>query len=48
MDNNKLIQVAAGCGLHCGACSLYIGSTEAPERLRILSERMGQTHLLWL
>jgi len=29
--------LAAVCGLYCGACSLYIGSTEEPERLARLA-----------
>ncbi|MBI1919626.1 MAG: DUF3795 domain-containing protein [Geobacter sp.] len=32
---------AAVCGLYCGACSLYIGTTEDPERLTRLAARFG-------
>jgi len=33
--------LAACCGLFCGACSVYIGSTEDPERLEKLATRLG-------
>lgn len=33
--------MAAVCGLYCGACSLYIGTTEEPERLEALAARFG-------
>jgi hypothetical protein len=32
-------KLAAVCGLYCEACTLYIATTEDPERLKILSER---------
>ena len=32
-------RLAAACGLFCGACTFFIGSTEEPERLKTLSER---------
>ncbi|MBI1921680.1 MAG: DUF3795 domain-containing protein [Geobacter sp.] len=32
---------AAVCGLYCEACSLYIGTTEDPERLKRLAARFG-------
>ncbi len=35
--------LAAFCGLFCGACSVYIGSTEDPERLKKLATRLGTT-----
>ena len=33
--------LAAFCGLYCGACSVYIASTEDPVRLARLSARLG-------
>ena len=33
--------LAAFCGLFCGACSVYIGSTEDPARLEKLAARLG-------
>jgi hypothetical protein len=36
-------RLAAVCGLFCRACTLYIGSTEEPERLVKIAERMGRT-----
>ena len=35
------IKKAAVCGLFCPACSLYIATTEDPERLEILAKRFG-------
>ncbi len=35
--------VAAVCGLYCPACSLFIATREAPERLPALAARMGKT-----
>ena len=35
--DNKL---AAVCGLYCKACSLYIATTEDPERLKTLATRL--------
>jgi len=32
---------AAVCGLYCPACTLYIGSTEEPERLAGIAGRFG-------
>ena len=34
-------KLAAVCGLYCPACSVYIGTTEEPERLKMLAERFG-------
>jgi uncharacterized OsmC-like protein len=31
------------CGVFCPSCTLYIGTKEEPERLLMLSERMGKT-----
>lgn len=33
--------LAAVCGLYCGACSLFIATTEEPERLRRLAEQLN-------
>lgn len=44
MDDTKTttdIKLAAVCGLFCPACSLYIGTTEEPDRLQALAERFG-------
>lgn len=44
MDNTKNeadIKLAAVCGLFCPACSLYIGTTEEPERLQAFAARFG-------
>jgi predicted RNA-binding Zn-ribbon protein involved in translation (DUF1610 family) len=35
-------KLAAVCGLFCKACSIYIGSTENPEKLKPIAERMGK------
>lgn len=35
-------RLAAVCGLFCRACSIYIGSTEEPERLKPIAERFGK------
>ncbi len=32
---------ASACGLFCPACTVFIGSSEDPERLKILAERLG-------
>lgn len=37
------IQLAAVCGLFCSACSLYIGSTEEPQRLEQMAQRTGHS-----
>lgn len=34
-------KLAAVCGLFCPACTVFIASTDEPERLRVLSERFG-------
>jgi len=34
-------QFAAACGLFCPACSLYIGTTEEPERLKRIADMFG-------
>ncbi len=36
-------KLAAACGLFCQSCTFFIGSTEEPERLQILSARFGRT-----
>ncbi len=42
-DNGKYDkQLAAVCGLFCKACGIYIGSTEDPERLKIIAARYGK------
>ena len=33
-------KLAAVCGLYCGACSLFISTTEDPERLKGLAAQM--------
>jgi hypothetical protein len=38
-DKKKL---SAVCGLFCPACSLYIGTTEDPERLKAIADRFQQ------
>ena len=38
-ENGK--QFAAVCGLYCPGCTLYIGSTEEPERLAGIAGRFG-------
>ncbi len=35
-------KTAAVCGLFCPACSAYIGTTEDPARLQMLSARLGR------
>lgn len=40
-ENDK--RVAAVCGLYCRACTLYIGTSEEPERLKKIGERMGRS-----
>lgn len=40
-ENNR--QFAAVCGLYCPGCTLYIGSTEEPERLAWIAGRFGVT-----
>ncbi|MBN1375318.1 MAG: DUF3795 domain-containing protein [Dehalococcoidia bacterium] len=37
--NKKLVAV---CGLFCKACSIYIGSTEEPQRLKAIAEQFGK------
>lgn len=36
-------KLAAVCGLYCEACTLYIATTEDPERLKVLAERFQLT-----
>ena len=36
-------ETASFCGVFCRSCPLYIGTEEEPERLEMLSERMGKT-----
>jgi hypothetical protein len=36
-------KLAAVCGLFCPACTIFIGSTEDPARLKAVSERLGLT-----
>ena len=35
--------LAAVCGLYCRACTLYIGSTEDPDRLKMLAVQFATT-----
>lgn len=35
--------LAAVCGLYCGACTLYIASTDDPERLQMLADEFRST-----
>jgi hypothetical protein len=35
-------RLAAVCGLFCKACTVYIGSTEDPERLKSIAARYGE------
>ena len=37
----KPMPTSAICGLFCDSCSLYIGTTEEPERLEQLAVRRG-------
>lgn len=32
--------LTAACGLYCGACTLYIGTTEEPARLKAIAARL--------
>lgn len=42
-DNSKYDKkLAAVCGLFCKSCSMYIGSTEDPERLKSLAKTFGK------
>ncbi len=34
--------LAAVCGLFCPACTVYIGTHEAPQRLQWLAQRVGR------
>jgi uncharacterized protein DUF3795 len=34
-------RLAAVCGLYCEACTLYIATTEDPQRLKLLADRFG-------
>jgi hypothetical protein len=43
MDSAADKNLAAVCSLFCGACALYIGTTEEPARLEKLAARMGRT-----
>jgi len=36
-------KLAAVCGLFCASCSVYIGSTEDPQRLERVAKKMGAT-----
>lgn len=35
-------RLAAVCGLFCPACTVFIGTREDPERLRVIAERVQQ------
>jgi predicted RNA-binding Zn-ribbon protein involved in translation (DUF1610 family) len=35
-------RLAAVCGLFCKSCTIYIGSTEDPERLKPIADRYGK------
>jgi uncharacterized protein with PIN domain len=42
-DKNRYDKkLAAVCGLFCRSCTIYIGSTEDPERLKPIAERSGK------
>ena len=41
MNNMADKRLAAVCGLYCRACTLYIGTSEEPERLKKIGERLG-------
>jgi hypothetical protein len=43
-DRKKL---SAVCGLFCPSCTVYIGSTEDPERLAAIGRRFGQPAEAW-
>lgn len=36
-------KLAAVCGLFCPACTIYIGTSEDPERLKVIARRTGRT-----
>ena len=40
MSNTIDKKLAAVCGLFCPACTIYIGTTEEPARLKVLAQRM--------
>ena len=37
------LRLAAVCGLFCPSCTIYIGTTEDPQRLESVAERFGAT-----
>jgi hypothetical protein len=41
MENNTNKDLAGVCGICCSCCSLYIGSNEDSDRIRIIAERMN-------
>ena len=43
-DKKKL---SAVCGLFCPSCTVFIGTTEEPERLKGIAERFGQPVEAW-
>lgn len=40
-------RVSAVCGLFCPACTVYIGTTEEPQRLEAIAKRFGQPIEAW-
>jgi ribosomal protein L40E len=42
-QKNPLLEKAAICGLFCNACSLYIGSTEDENRLKMIADRFNES-----
>ena len=36
-------RLAAVCGLFCPACSVFIGTKEDPERLKVVAERLQRS-----
>ncbi len=41
--NSEDKNFAAVCGLNCEACTLYIGTTEDPDRLKEIAKRFNQS-----
>ena len=40
-------RLSAVCGLFCPACTIFIGTTEDPQRLEAIAERFGQPVEAW-
>ena len=40
-------RLSAVCGLFCPACTIFIGTTEDPQRLKAIAERFGQPAEDW-